>query len=85
MPTTADEIVIQDFDYTTPVSVSPGATVSVTNMDTEAHTVTADSAGAFDVAVPPGSTATLTAPMTPGSYDFHCLFHANMDGVLVVS
>jgi plastocyanin len=84
MPATATEIMIEDFEYTTPASVSPGATVSVMNMDAEAHTVTADSGDAFDVKATPGSTVTFTAPTTPGSYEFHCTYHSNMHGVLVV-
>ena len=75
---------IQDFGYQVPASVSPGATVSVMNMDGEAHTVTADEGGAFDVTVPGNATGTFTAPTTPGTYAFHCTYHGNMHGVLVV-
>ena len=74
---------ISGFAYQVPASVSPGATVSVMNMDGEAHTVTADE-GAFDVVVAGGATSTFTAPTTPGTYAFHCTYHANMHGVLVV-
>ena len=84
--TAAAMIMIQGFAYSTPASVPPGATVSVMNMDGEAHTVTADSGGTFDVAAVPGSTSTATfrAPTTPGNYPFHCTYHSNMHGVLVV-
>jgi plastocyanin len=75
---------IEKFAYQTPPSVSPGATVSVMNMDGEAHTVTADSGNAFDVMATPGKTVTFTAPSTPGRYAFHCTYHSNMHGVLVV-
>jgi plastocyanin len=64
--------------------VTPGATVSVVNMDGEAHTVTADTGNAFDDQAAAGTTTTFTAPSTPGSYPFHCTFHGNMHGVLVV-
>jgi plastocyanin len=77
-------IMIQNFAYKAPASVAPGATVSVMNMDGEAHTVTADTGSAFGVTVPPGKTVTLTAPTAPGSYAFHCEYHANMHGTLVV-
>lgn len=83
MPATATTIMIQDFQYRTPPSVSPGSTVSVMNMDDVAHTVTADS-GAFDLKTPPGQTVTFTAPTTPGTYPYHCTYHGNMHGVLVV-
>jgi plastocyanin len=75
---------ISGFAFQVPASVSPGATVSVMNMDGEAHTVTADG-GDFDVQVPAGATVTFTAPTTPGSYAFTCTYHANMHGVLVVA
>jgi plastocyanin len=76
-------ITIQDFTFTTPESVAPGATVTVRNQDSTAHTVTADSGKAFDDAAPPG-TSTFTAPAQPGSYPFHCSIHLEMHGVLVV-
>lgn len=84
MPATATMIMIENFQYKAPAWVSPGATVSVMNMDGEAHTVTADSGNAFDVKSPPGQTVTFTAPSTPGSYPYHCTYHGNMHGVLVV-
>lgn len=82
-PMAAAEITIEDFEYRTPVSVRPGATVSVTNMD-EAHTVTADDGSSFDGTITAGATVTFTAPTTPGDYAFHCILHAGMNGVLVV-
>jgi plastocyanin len=75
---------ISTFKFEVPASVSPGAMVSVMNMDGEAHTVTADSANAFDVKAIPGTTVTFKAPMVAGSYPFHCTYHSNMHGVLVV-
>ena len=84
MTQSASLIHISGFKYTVPVSVAPGATVSVMNMDGENHTVTADTANAFDVKANAGSTVTFTAPNAPGSYPFHCTYHSNMHGVLVV-
>ena len=75
---------ISKFMYQTPASVSPGATVTVMNMDGEAHTVTADSGSAFDVKAAPGASTTFTAPTKPGTYAFHCTYHSNMHGMLVV-
>jgi plastocyanin len=77
-------IMIEDFTFSSPKSVAPGATVMVMNTDAEAHTVTADSGDAFDVTIPPGKTAELTAPDQPGSYPFHCEYHSNMHGTLHV-
>lgn len=75
---------ISSFKYAVPASVAPGATVSVMNMDGENHTVTADSGNAFDVKATAGTTVTFTAPSKPGTYPFHCTYHSNMHGVLVV-
>jgi plastocyanin len=75
---------ISKFAYQVPASVSPGATVTVMNMDGEAHTVTADSGSAFDIKIDPGASSTFTAPMKPGTYAFHCTYHGNMHGTLVV-
>jgi plastocyanin len=77
-------IMIEDFTFSTPKSVAPGATVMVMNMDSETHTLTADSGDAFDLTIPPGKTAELTAPDKPGSYPFHCQYHSNMHGTLRV-
>ena len=76
-------ITIKEFTFTTPVSVSPPAKLTVHNMDGEAHTVTADSGGSFDSPAHPGNSS-FTAPTTPGSYPFHCNIHPEMHGVLVV-
>jgi plastocyanin len=37
-----------------------------------------------NVTVGPGDSATFTAPNKPGNYKFHCTFHSNMHGTLVV-
>lgn len=86
-PTTAQAaaavISIADFEYEVPASVAPGATITIENVDSQAHTVTSK-AGGFDVKIDPNGTATLTAPSEPGSYPFICSFHSNMTGTLVV-
>ena len=76
---------IKDFTFVAPASVPAGATVQVKNDDGEAHTVTADSGGAFDTKVGGNGTASFTAPTKPGRYPFHCTYHGNMHGVLVVT
>jgi plastocyanin len=78
-------ITIKDFTFNGPSSVKPGASVMVTNQDTEAHTLTADNAGGFSVKVDPGKSIAFTAPNKPGSYPYHCDFHSNMQGTLNVS
>jgi plastocyanin len=85
MSSSADVVIhISQFAYTTPTPVAPGARVTVMNMDGERHTVTADSGTAFDTSVDAGGSSTFTAPTKPGSYPFHCTFHSNMHGTLVV-
>lgn len=86
MPSSAaTSITIKGFAFGDPITVSPGATVTVTNMDTAEHTVTADQGQAFDVEVKGGGgMATFTAPSQPGTYAFHCTYHPNMHGTLTV-
>lgn len=81
----ADMIMIKSFAFTSPASVPAGSTVEVMNRDSEAHTVTADSGGAFNVTIPPGKTVTFTAPTKPGTYAYHCAYHSNMHGSLRVN
>ncbi len=83
-PVMAATITIKNFAYSAAPAVAPGAKITIMNQDPEAHTVTSDTAGAFDVTVPAGGSATITAPATAGSYAFHCNFHSNMHGSLVV-
>lgn len=84
-PSAAAVITIKNFAYQVPPSVRPGAMVKVTNSDQVAHTVTADqSDSVFNVTVDPGGNATFAAPSKPGSYKFHCTYHSNMHGTLVV-
>ena len=75
---------IHGFGYQVPESVARGATVTVMNMDGEAHSVTADAGGAFDAQVTGDAVGSFTAPTEPGSYPFHCSYHSTMHGLLVV-
>ncbi|MEP6527849.1 MAG: cupredoxin domain-containing protein [Nocardioidaceae bacterium] len=78
-------IVIKNFTYMGPTSVKPGAMVMVTNKDSETHTLTSDQSGLFAVNVgASGGSAMFNAPTKPGSYSYHCDFHADMHGTLVV-
>lgn len=79
-------ITVKDFAYQVPATVPAGSTVMVMNLDRVAHTVTADTSGSlFDVNIDAGGSASFTAPTTPGTYSFHCVYHGNMHGTLVVS
>ena len=79
------DIVISNFGYTVPTSVRPGQTLTVVNNDETAHSLTADANNTFDIRISgSGGTATLTAPNAPGTYPFHCKYHAAMTGTLTV-
>jgi plastocyanin len=83
-PDPATTIYITEFAYKVPDSVAAGATLTVVNADADAHTVTSDAVGDFDVTVSGKSQATFTAPTKPGSYPFFCAFHRYMTSTLVV-
>ncbi|MEW1808731.1 cupredoxin domain-containing protein [Pseudarthrobacter sp. NPDC080039] len=74
---------IKSFAYAGPDSVPAGAAVTVMNMDSQAHTVTADD-GSFDAVVKAGTSTTFIAPAKPGTYSYHCTYHSNMHGSLTV-
>ncbi len=76
-------IQIKSFAYTGPDSVKAGSTVTVTNMDAQAHTLTADD-GSFNAVVEPGASVTFNAPTKSGAYTYHCKYHASMHGTLNV-
>lgn len=79
----AATIHIKSFAYSGPESVPAGSTVTVMNMDTQAHTLTADD-GSFEAVVKAGTSVTFTAPAKPGAYPYHCTYHSNMHGTLTV-
>jgi plastocyanin len=65
------------------ISVPVGSTVTWTNQDGTAHTVTADD-GSFDSGnLAPGATFSQTFD-TPGTYTYHCAIHSSMTGTITV-
>ena len=83
-PASGLTITIGDFNFGDPLTVRPGATVTVVNADGAEHTVTADSGSAFNAEVSGKGTTTFTAPTQPGTYAFHCTYHPMMHGRLTV-
>lgn len=80
----AAKITIADMSFGEPITVAPGAQVSVTNDDSVEHSVTSQTAGQFDVHIDGNEDGTFTAPSEPGEYAFYCVYHPSMKGTLIV-
>jgi plastocyanin len=83
-PVQGPAITITALNFGDPLTVPPGAQVTVVNSDDVAHTVTSKVKGQFDVKVGGNAQATFTAPTTPGRYPYYCVYHPGMIGVLIV-
>jgi plastocyanin len=81
----AATITIADMSFGEPVTVPPGAQITIKNDDSAEHSVTSETAGQFDVHIDGNQQGTLTAPTEPGEYAFYCVYHPNMKGTLIVS
>jgi plastocyanin len=80
----AATITIANMNFGEPVTVPPGAQVTIKNDDSVEHSVTSQTEGKFDVHVDGGEQGTLTAPTEPGEYAFYCVYHPSMKGTLIV-
>jgi plastocyanin len=65
------------------ITVSAGTTVTWTNNDNMAHTVTADDNSFDSGSIGMGSTFSKIFS-TPGTYPYHCIIHSTMNGTVVV-
>jgi plastocyanin len=82
---TGNAIVIKNFAYSpTPLKVNSGTTITVTNADGTAHSVTADNKSFDTHDLGTGDKATITVGK-PGKYSYHCDIHNYMTGVIEVS
>ena len=77
-------ITIANMSFGDPITVSPGAQVTVNNTDGVEHSVTSNTAGKFDTDIDGKESKTFTAPSEPGEYAFHCTYHSSMKGTLIV-
>lgn len=77
-------LTIEGMAFGEPLTVAPGTEITIANNDSAEHSVTSDTAGAFDVEIDGHEKKTLTAPTQPGEYPFHCKYHPNMKGTLIV-
>ena len=69
-----------------PDTISSGVSLTWTNLDGVAHTVTADTGvtPAFDSgAIAPGASSSLVLTL-PGTYAYHCSIHTSMKGTIIV-
>jgi plastocyanin len=80
----AATITIASNDFGDPITVPPGAQVTIKNDDSAEHSVTSQTAGQFDVHVDGKQQGALTAPTAPGEYAFYCTYHPSMTGTLIV-
>jgi len=85
-PAKADTITMKNFAFSpATITVAPGSTVTVTNDDNVAHTVTSSTQKFNTGDVNPGQSVTFKAPEAPGRYPYICMIHQFMHGTLVVS
>jgi len=77
-------ITMANMSFGDPITVAPGATITLKNDDSAEHSVTSETEGTFDVHVDAGEQGTLTAPTEPGEYAFYCVYHPSMKGTLIV-
>jgi plastocyanin len=77
-------ITMANMSFGDPITVAPGATITLKNDDSAEHSVTSETDGKFDVHVDAGEQGTLTAPTEPGEYAFYCVYHPSMKGTLIV-
>lgn len=80
-----DAVTIANFSFSpTPLTVKVGSTVTWTNQDSVAHTVTADD-GSFESShIGGGGTFTQTFAKA-GTFAYHCSIHPSMKATITVS
>jgi plastocyanin len=82
-PTTVDVGIVERAYQPHTVTVEAGDTVTWKNTVLDPHTVTADG-GTFNSGVMNGGTTFSVTFTTPGTFDYSCLIHPTMHGVVVV-
>src|SRR5436309_13653236 len=83
-PNYPNSVSIKNFAFSnTSLSITSGATVTWTNNDATAHTVTADD-GSFDSGnIAPGNSFTHTFS-SMGTVNYHCTIHSMMKAAVIV-
>ncbi|GAC1440555.1 MAG: cupredoxin family copper-binding protein [Solirubrobacteraceae bacterium] len=84
--TSSGDVQIKNFLYApAKITVKVGGMVKFTNQDSAPHTATPDSGSAFDSGTLNQGQSKAITFKTPGTYAYHCVFHAFMHGSVVVT
>jgi plastocyanin len=68
-----------------PIRVTVGSTVTWMNATIRAHTATSDTGAWNTGAIAPAGTSSSVTFNTAGTFAYHCTFHADMHGSVIVS
>jgi plastocyanin len=68
-----------------PIRVTVGSTVTWMNGTSLAHTATSDTGAWNTGAIAPGGSSSAVTFSTAGTFTYHCTFHADMHGSVIVS
>lgn len=74
---------MKDHEYQpSTLKVKEGAVIKLINDDQDEHSITAQN-GEFDIEIEGGNQEEMIPPV-PGTYDFYCKYHPEMNGTLIV-
>ncbi len=80
-----NSIQIKNFAYNpSEIKVKPGTKITITNEDDEAHSIVYDSTEFDPTFIDPKSKTEMNAPISPGTYKFHCDKHLYMTGTIII-
>lgn len=85
-PLGEETLEIRNFEYApSTLTVKPGQTIQVTNLDSVQHDVVSRDGVSFRTAIlNEGETGSFVAPDQPGTYEYYCSLHPQMVATLVV-
>lgn len=85
-PAKTTSLTIISYQYSpATLKVKRGTKVVVTNKDGVAHTITSDNSGFDSGELNFNESVTIdTTTLSPGTYPYHCVYHPNMKGTIVV-
>lgn len=83
--TTSNAVTIQNFSFSpTALTVTKGTTVTWTNNDSAAHTITGDNGGPASGSIASGQSYNY-AFNTAGTFSYHCALHPSMTATVTVT